>query len=295
MTSKEYFEELQKYLNEEGFHILSEKWGDGYFVFDMGADSVCHFFIKEIPHWKFGIWFTISDEPEHKDQITGVTIFTRHTDDLDKFKPSRSFFMDQETFKVDWKDCYLCTTIDYIIGVIKLIKHYPILTYIVSYHSSWNCVNNHMLLNYIKIKLYAKKYLFKCWYYNTFKYNTTYLKLLIMKKYLSKFNDIKSITIKDNNDDCWIISPRYDMNINMNSEQCDCRIPGYVYYQVSGKRRSIPNADIYFTVGDETRGSHYITYREDYFATYGWKAKIFGRKKYINKIKKYSDETSEEK
>lgn len=67
---------------------ISTKWPlsfrlfrDGYFVFYFGGNSVCHFGLKELPDWTFGIWLT-----EKYPQFFG-----EHNDLIDKFKPSRCY------------------------------------------------------------------------------------------------------------------------------------------------------------------------------------------------------------
>lgn len=281
MTQRNYVEMLEKELNENKFHILSQEWGNGYFVFDMGDDSVCHFIVKEIPHWKFGIWFTFDED---KKNIVDVEVFTRHMDDLDKFKPTRSFFSKSEEVKPDADTNEYLSTIYYIVNIIKLIKHYPILTYVASYQMSWGCTD-HILKSYISLRVSNKKYQLKKWYENKFKYNMTYLKLLMIKRKILKFSNgtIKEVKIYDNNG----VFPRYNMYIISNSDEFNDRILGYVYYKPSGKARWMDNATIEFSDGSR-RGYDYEVYREDYFLAYKWKANIFGRKKYIDKIKMYN-------
>ena len=68
------------------FTVTSKTLLRGYFIFDMGTNSVAHFTIKECPDWKFGIWWNIDEERP----IVHGQFFARHSIDLDKFKPSRS-------------------------------------------------------------------------------------------------------------------------------------------------------------------------------------------------------------
>lgn len=63
------------------FTIQSKVFGNGYFIFSMGASSVCHFELKETPDWLYGIWL----------HDTGYEIFGEHGDLIDKFKPSRTY------------------------------------------------------------------------------------------------------------------------------------------------------------------------------------------------------------
>ena len=75
------------------------------------------------------------------------------------------------------------------------------------------------------------------------------------------------------------------MIICVDEEQIDSKVIGYVYYCLSGKFRHFANADITFGSSNETKRFDYEHCLEDYFDAYGWKAKLFGKKKYINKMK----------
>lgn len=73
-------------LKENGFTVTDVEIGNGYFIFDLGQNSVVHFKIKEIPYWKFGLWIIKDTE---KNEYT-VQFFGDKIDWIDKFKPSRS-------------------------------------------------------------------------------------------------------------------------------------------------------------------------------------------------------------
>ena len=62
------------------------KLGSGYFIFKIGENAVCHFGLKELPHWKFGIWL-------NEDKT--YTTFGQVTNLIDKFKPSYSDLVDE--------------------------------------------------------------------------------------------------------------------------------------------------------------------------------------------------------
>ena len=104
-----------------------------------------------------------------------------------------------------------------------------------------------------------------------------------MKKRLLKFPDVISVEIADMNDDESWVSPRYDLKITIKEETIDGKVPAYTRDKVSGKRRSLDFHALYYCKGDK-RPFSFNTDREDYFAMYGWRVKLFGRKKYIDKI-----------
>ena len=109
----------------ESIHTLAKEWeehdftpcdvtfGNGYFIFEFGENSVVHFHIKELPGWLFGIWWEPRTEEiklKKKDcfkrqKVKGScvgTIFAQWEDEIDKFKPSRSVFKESITY-VDGK------------------------------------------------------------------------------------------------------------------------------------------------------------------------------------------------
>lgn len=78
-------------LKNPKFTFEDIEYLDGYFIFGYGTNTVIHFHIKEIPGWKFAIWW---DEPEDKsstdeDQLS-CSFFCQYESNIDKFKPSRS-------------------------------------------------------------------------------------------------------------------------------------------------------------------------------------------------------------
>lgn len=54
---------------------------NGYFIIYKGSAAVCHFYLKELPHWKLAIWLG---------KEGGYTMFGQITNLIDKFKPSYS-------------------------------------------------------------------------------------------------------------------------------------------------------------------------------------------------------------
>ena len=61
MTTSKKYEimrgEIFDYIKKIGFTPINAQYGNGYFIFDMGENSVVNFWIKELKGWKFGIWF----------------------------------------------------------------------------------------------------------------------------------------------------------------------------------------------------------------------------------------------
>lgn len=65
-------------LKNAGIKLNYVKFLDGYFIFDFGKNSVCHFRMKGLPYILFGVWKTSS----------GFDLFAEDSVHLDKFKPT---------------------------------------------------------------------------------------------------------------------------------------------------------------------------------------------------------------
>lgn len=88
-------------IRKMGYKPYNIDYGDGYFIFDMGQDSVVHFRLKGVwKHWKFGMWVSSEylDE-KYREEEKGrtyderyevVQLFAQYDTQIDKFKPSRS-------------------------------------------------------------------------------------------------------------------------------------------------------------------------------------------------------------
>lgn len=68
---------------EQEFSLQSLRFGDSYCLDYHGENGICHFKIREIKGWLFGIWVT----PENT-----FDFFCEHNFFVDKFKPSRGYF-----------------------------------------------------------------------------------------------------------------------------------------------------------------------------------------------------------
>lgn len=66
-------------LKKAGIKLDYVNFLDGYFIFEFGKNSVCHFRMKGLPYILFGVWKTSS----------GFELFGEDYVHLDKFKPTR--------------------------------------------------------------------------------------------------------------------------------------------------------------------------------------------------------------
>lgn len=99
--NREIAEYMFDVMRQFGFYPYDIQYGNGYFVFDHGEDSVIHFRIKGVwKHWKFGMWVNSEYLEEkyreeeknmkYEDYYKVVQIFAQHDTWLNKFKPLRS-------------------------------------------------------------------------------------------------------------------------------------------------------------------------------------------------------------
>ena len=152
LSNKELIENAFKQIEQEtGFHIIDKKYLDGYFVFTGSKDSVCHFRIKEIPRFLFGVW-TIDHFDNIKEQInegkttwadiyridskSDLVFFAQYERELDKFKPSRSGFV-AGAYRIAYESNFNSDEIRYIeewemrelIDILRYMKKHPIKSY----------------------------------------------------------------------------------------------------------------------------------------------------------------------
>lgn len=102
--NKEIAEIVFNGIKELGYEPYNIEYGNGYFLFEMGDDSVVHFRLKGLgllgKHWKFGMWIaseTLEENYREKEkelpyheQYNVVQFFAQYDTSIDKFKPSRS-------------------------------------------------------------------------------------------------------------------------------------------------------------------------------------------------------------
>lgn len=105
MTNYELRQLIFDKIESLGYKIKNVVNPDGYFIIDMGKDSVTHFNLKGkniSKHWKFGLWCEekyfdpeyfkkCKDEYNMKENdIKAIQLFAQWDTNIDKFKPSRS-------------------------------------------------------------------------------------------------------------------------------------------------------------------------------------------------------------
>lgn len=153
--NRKLIESLFKQIEKElGYHIVDKQFGNCYFIVESKEpDTICHFHIKELPRYLFGIWNicrydTIQYEIEnnlslwsdnlHISSKSELIFFTQYEKEIDKFKPSRSGMVTglrRITYKEDNK---LITEwdIDELEVVLKYMKKHKYKSYVNIYNEN---------------------------------------------------------------------------------------------------------------------------------------------------------------
>ena len=153
--NRKLIESLFKQIEKElGYHIVDKQFGNCYFIVESKEpDTICHFHIKELPGYLFGIWNicrydTIQYEIEnnlslwsdnlHISSKSELIFFTQYEKEIDKFKPSRSGMVTglrRITYKEDNK---LITEwdIDELEVVLKYMKKHKYKSYVNIYNEN---------------------------------------------------------------------------------------------------------------------------------------------------------------
>lgn len=202
-----------------GYKIIKESKVDGYFLWDGEENSVIHFYIKGIPHWKFGLWINseyLNDEFREKEEdlrydelYKVVQLFAQYDTCIDKFKPSYSEFLVEYlanewnrhidgTYRSPWYQ------IDTMLG---MLKRHPLISY-----RGLSNTNKSYLLYFINEELINNRFhklISKFMLYKSLLWLN--IKLIIARK--SKV--IESITVSDFEKDNqgWKTNDRFKVNI----------------------------------------------------------------------------------
>lgn len=197
MNKKEIADIIFNYIKDNKFTPYDIEYLDGYFIFNMGENSVVHFKIKGLYGWKFGIWLNDED----------LQFFAQHKDNIDKFKPLRSYFCEEyliNNIKNDWH----LYNIKY---MLKMIKYHPMISFCYDLttdkYCSYNCI-----LEYIKIKYFNINKKIKEFCSNFFTYIWNKPKMF----FINKYKIVNYAKLFDKNTEYFKVSPRYTTHIHFN-------------------------------------------------------------------------------
>lgn len=189
------------------FHFEDIDYGDGYFIFSFGTNSVIQFRIAECPGWLFGIWWD-GKNIDGKIIIEGQ-LFAQYEETIDKFKPSRSEYTenivyDIESKELDWFSIYKAK------DIFTFIRDYPTLAFYRDYTGTD--------FNYKYVSLDKANRRFN-------KYKKHKAESIIAQKefetevlnlYRTELNDLKNFEIVYQGEG-W--SPRYDIVVPLNDNK----------------------------------------------------------------------------
>lgn len=183
MTNKEIVKKvLSKVEDAESIELVDRKFCDGYYIFEFGDDSVCHFRVKGLKCWLFGVW---CNETENPDEYK-ISLFGEHENYIDKFKPTRTdisyqFILDSNTIDNLINDDLYVSEIYQFSEQLSNIKKHPHIQEFVIYAPQDNFIRYHLskflyynikkpIKEFFEIKV-AKWYLMflKKWYIFRFK------------------------------------------------------------------------------------------------------------------------------
>lgn len=204
--NRKLIESLFKQIEKElGYHIVDKQFGNCYFIVESKEpDTICHFHIKELPGYLFGIWNicrydTIQYEIEnnlslwsdnlHISSKSELIFFTQYEKEIDKFKPSRSGMVTglrRITYKEDDK---LITEwdIDELEAVLNYMKKHKYKAYVNIYNE-----NKFVYKEYSSFKCFRSYYKHKWNRFTTNIKNNLKLKIQIYKskKLVKRLKDV---------------------------------------------------------------------------------------------------------
>lgn len=194
-------------------HVTSKSYMDGYYIFDMGKDSVCHFKVNGIKKWLFAIWVQpIKDSDEYQ-----FDLFGQHVDYIDKFKPSRSPISFSFKCKIDELEDNL-NIYSFCEDICELI-HAPVARTFQYYGS------NETLLHFILERL---------WYYKIVKPFEKFVENHFVKWYLNFLKVLFTLFFKRRNN-----------NYHIKIEERKGWIPRYEFFMIYDKCDSDFIYDVY--------------------------------------------------
>ena len=115
--------QLFEHLKSQNYTITTEQYGDGYFIFDYGLNTVVHFRLKETPGWLYGIWWSFKINKEGIINLVGE-FFAQYEEEIDKFKPSASYY-GCDMLSLVAADGSICLDEGDVISIIDFIHNHP--------------------------------------------------------------------------------------------------------------------------------------------------------------------------
>ncbi|WP_144536500.1 hypothetical protein [Bacillus thuringiensis] len=192
---------------QELFTVDTKLFFNGYFVFDMGLRSVCHFTLKETPGWIYGIWLL---------ENHSFVLFGEHEKLIDKFKPSRTYVS-------------FDNNVDGFLNQVKKIEENPKLYFVdsLTYGDVLNGFKNdkegqEQFVNKEYEEFIKEEEMKKCNIMADKKYAFDFF-----KKLPNQFEEIVAIGVVDRNEKGMSCYPRYDIGVVVNPNMPDAEFEAF--------------------------------------------------------------------
>lgn len=222
MTTAKKYEimrgEILDYIRKIGFTPVNVQCGNGYFIFDMGENSVVNFWIKELKGWKFGIWFYSPKDDDGKDKPNYCKFFAQREWFIDKFKPSASNYCTEiKTYNEDNKFFDNFALMD-VRSMLYEMKYHPFISFYkgVAYNDYidrksliWFYIKENWDVNFYKIKNKISRWK-DC--------TITRIYLNHAKKNIEKNSFVEAVKVFDGEKGNWYSYPRYSINVYFNKD-----------------------------------------------------------------------------
>ncbi len=115
--------QLFEHLKNQNYTVATKQYGDGYFIFDYGPNTVVQFSLKETPGWLYGVWWRVSVNKEGTVRISGE-FFAQYEEEIDKFKPSASYY-GCDMLSLVAADGSICLEEGEVVSIIDFIRSHP--------------------------------------------------------------------------------------------------------------------------------------------------------------------------
>ena len=224
MTTSKKYEimrgEILDYIKKIGFTPINIQCGNGYFIFDMGENSVVNFWIKELKGWKFGIWF-YSPKPDEdgKKRPDYCQFFAQRELFIDKFKPAASNYCEEiKAYEENNKFFDKFSTLYVIKNMLYEMKYHPFISFYKGVAYNDYIDRKSLIWFYIKenwdVKFYKTENKFNRWKDCAI----TKVYLNYAKKNIEKNSFVEAVKVFDGENGNWYSYPRYNINVYFNKD-----------------------------------------------------------------------------
>ena len=224
MTTSKKYEimrgEILDYIKKIGFTPINIQCGNGYFIFDMGENSVINFWIKELKGWKFGIWFHTSKPDENgKKEPDSCQFFAQRELFIDKFKPAASNYCEEiKAYEENNKFFDKFSTLYVIKNMLYEMKYHPFISFYKGVAYNDYIDRKSLVWFYIKenwdVKFYKTENKFNRWKDCAI----TKVYLNYAKKNIEKNSFVETVKVFDGENGNWYSYPRYNINVYFNKD-----------------------------------------------------------------------------